>query len=161
MSSQFPFKFRPRVKTTAIVIHSSHTKPEVETVEDYLRVYGREMGLLEIGYHYVIERSGRTVCVREPGVLGSHTPGHNWYSIGICLSGGRNQETGLQEDNFLPVQLRAAAMLVDHLLGTFGELRVVGHTEIQRYRNREMRCPEFDMSDFRARLSMSHRGPDA
>lgn len=151
-------QYRAREKTTGIILHSSHTPPSVVTVRDYLAVHGRVMGLLEIGYHYVIERDGKVVACRDQHVIGSHTPGFNRFTVGICLAGGMS-ESGEQVENFTGIQLASALDEVDAILEIYGEIEVAGHTEIQRYRNRLLRCPGFDMDYFRLRLHQPHKGP--
>jgi hypothetical protein len=108
------------------------------------------MGLLEIGYHAVIEPDGKLVECRPLHTIGSHTPGNNHDSIAVCLAG--DAESGHTES-----QLGTLSQLLVGLMQTFGRLPVVGHTELQRYRNRELRCPHMDMEAFRAALTFATR----
>lgn len=148
-------KYRPRKTTQDIIIHDSHTSPIVVNTTDYLRAYGRELGLLDVGYHYVIERTGYVQHGRHMDAIGSHTPGFNLRSIGICLAGGAD-EFGNMEDNFEASQFHALDMLVEQLLAYYGPLRVWGHTELQRYRNRDLQCPAFDMRVWREANHIPH-----
>jgi N-acetylmuramoyl-L-alanine amidase len=137
------FQFRPRSATRRIIVHSSHLSLSIHVDHTAaMRARGREMGLLEIGYHLVIERDGRVAECRPRDAIGSHTPGNNHDSIGVCLAG--DAVSGHTEGQLL--QLRA---LVADLMWQFGRLKVVGHTELQRYQNRELRCPHLDMDAFR------------
>lgn len=149
-------RYRHRRETTDIIVHDSHTPPSVASAEDYLRAYGRELGLLDIGYHYVIERYGYVRACRPVDLVGSHTPGHNLKSIGICLAGGQD-EYGNTEDNFTPPQMEVLGLLVAHLRSRYPSIaRVVGHTEIQRYRHRELQCPAFSMHKWREATGIPH-----
>lgn len=148
--------YKPRKATTDIIIHDSHTAPSVVNTADYLRAYGREMGLLDVGYHYVIERYGKVQPCRHVDAVGSHTPGHNLRSVGICLAGGTD-EFGNPESNFGGMQMVALEALVTGLLSTYGpHVKVWGHTELQRYRNRDLKCPQFDMKAWREECGLPH-----
>lgn len=144
-------RYRPRTSTTRIILHDSHTPPH-EDASDWAskaRDGGLKMGLLGTGYHYVIERDGRVVETREHTLVGTHTPGHNMDSIGVCLVGGRSHEGG-QEDNFTDAQRLGLFGLLHHLRAAHGPLAIKGHTEVQRYRNRNLPpCPPIDMDDLR------------
>lgn len=152
------FFARPRIKwkartwTHRIILHDSHTTPDVENVHDYLKVKAHQMGLLDIGYHALVERDGTIIETRPHELFGSHTPGHNLDSIGVCLLGGM----GLKgpEDNFTYAQklglfgyLRTLQNHYEREKGN--ELKIVGHTELQRFVNRTEPCPCLDMEMLR------------
>lgn len=137
------FAWRPRKATKRIIVHSSHFEAGGDDHTGLMRARGREMGLLEVGYHFVIERSGRLVECRPREVIGSHTPGHNHESVGVCLA-GRFEHT--------PEQVEALLALIVSLFWDFGRLQVVGHTELQRYRGRDLVCPALDMPALRDRV---------
>ncbi|CAE7866145.1 unnamed protein product, partial [Symbiodinium necroappetens] len=114
---------------------------------------GLKMGLLDIGYHFIIERDATVVETRDRHLIGTHTPGHNLDSIGICLVGGR--ELGMEGgvNNFLKVQLDTLFDLIFNLRTEFGFLKLVGHSEVQKYRNRMLPdCPALEMDDLRQDL---------
>lgn len=138
------FHWRPRKATRRLIIHSSHYGPEVTNQAAHMRARAHEMGLLEVGYHFVIERDGKLVTTRPAEAIGSHTPGYNHDSIGICLAGSSDHT---------PAQEMALGALVVSLMWDHGRLEVWGHTELNRYRDRELRCPVLDMDAFRAHLS--------
>jgi hypothetical protein len=150
--------YKNRKETNRIVLHDSHTLPEVcecEQVDrwaELARDGGRQMGLLDTGYHYIIERNGVVVHCRDKKVIGSHTPGHNMDSIGICLVGGREDlgEFAQGIDNFTTAQKISLFRLIYDLLVDYPNAEVVGHSEIQRYRNKNLPpCPPLDMDIIR------------
>jgi len=49
--------------------------------------YHKSLGWGKIGYHYFIEKDGKTTQGREESEQGAHTIGYNDKSIGICLAG--------------------------------------------------------------------------
>lgn len=146
--------FRERqVPTTRIILHDSHTTPDQSAIEQYLRTNGRVMGLLDVGYHYIVDRDGKIICTRPHMVQGSHTPFHNRDSIGICLAGGRDDE-GKPQDNFTPEQMDALVRLLVWLETKYGwNLKIIGHTELQRFANNPTwSCPATDMDTIRERV---------
>ncbi|MCW2317110.1 hypothetical protein M2322_002664 [Rhodoblastus acidophilus] len=92
----------------------------------WLRVRARENGLLDIGYHFVIERDGRVIMTRPVGRMGSHTPGCNHDSIGVCLA---------MDGDFYPEppQVISLARLVAEL---GPDLPILGASEVCRYRDK-------------------------
>lgn len=160
--------YRPRTETTEVILHASHTTPAQSYLKEFLEVKGRRMGLLTIGYHYVIMRDGFVLCTRPHTAQGSHCPGYNQKSIGVCLAGGLNQFCGCggiqepylrevccgevtdgPEDNFTPQQGEALGRLIRELEDHYGPLQLWGHSEKKRYINRERRCPPTDMNKIR------------
>lgn len=150
-------RYKERGPTHRIIVHDSHTQPDAETVGDVIQALkwgAHDKGLLEIGYHYVIERSGKLVETREVRRIGTHTPGHNLDSVGICLIGGEGAAG--PEDNFTPAQREALMHLLDWLCEQYdlAVTDIYGHTEVQKYRFRTHRCPALDMHDLRTDLYM-------
>jgi len=155
-------KYKARTATTRIILHDSHTVPG-EPWKALARDGGLKMGLLGIGYHFIIERDGGPIETRERHLIGTHTPGHNMDSIGVCLVGGRDHfpmSGGFQPslehtDNFTLEQRHALFDLVLELRATFGPIPLLGHTEVQKYRNRNLPpCPCIDMDDLRQDLEV-------
>lgn len=139
-------QYRPRSKTTRIILHDSHTGPEVTNAAEHLRVLGRVKGLLDVGYHIVIERDGGWHQTRPLNVIGSHLPGHNHDSIGICLAG--NEECGFTQDQMDTLQKLVAGK------ASLRDLPVLGHYEIPRSGTRRSgcKCPCLDMNKLRKDL---------
>lgn len=133
------FNFRPRPRTTRVIVHCSHTVESVTRTLEYLRAAGRALGLLDVGYHYLIERDGWLAETRPNAVLGSHAPRNNKDSIGVCLSLKGDGEYPHQE------QLRTLRHLMRDLHSTFGQLDMVGHSECDHSAD----CPGFDMDRLR------------
>ena len=134
--------FRRRSSPTKrIILHSSHTGPSISKTITWLRVKGRERGLLDVGYHFVIERDGwvTETCPRE--CMGSHAPGMNHDSIGICLAGERTD---------YPTQEQVVSLsILARELGP--SLPIVGHCEVQRFKGRDP-SPAFDLNMLRKDL---------
>ena len=158
-------KYKPRQDTRRIVLHDSHTPPEIGQATEVSRWHlaahdgALRMGLLSIGYHYIVERDGTVVKGRDRDLIGSHAPGHNLDSIGICLVGGRDHDHN-GEDNFTYAQRKAVIRLCAELRKHYQRpLTIVGHTEIQRYFQRNMPpCPMLDMDILREDIELYEKG---
>lgn len=152
-------RYRPRAETNGILLHDSHTIPDIESIPEVPRWrdqawdQGLKMGLLDIGYHFIIERDASVVETRDRHLIGTHTPGFNMDTIGICLVGGR--EVGLEGgvNNFLKRQIDALFDTIYECRREFGHIWVKGHSEVQRYRNKMLPdCPSLEMDDLRQDL---------
>lgn len=141
--------YRPRSTTRKIILHESHTPASVGDATALLRAQGRANGLLEVGYHYVIEANGCVVNTRAWETVGSHCPGENHDSIGICLTGDEDTDWwGVERSP----QMMALHQLYQTLYRWVGQrLPVVGHEEVLRGRRRHDQhpCPSFNMAQMR------------
>jgi hypothetical protein len=140
--------WRPRTKTTRIIVASSHTPLDTPSVTRLLAVRGRMQGLLEGGYHFVIERNGECIPCRPNDVFGSHTRMANHDSVAICLGGGWEGKA-----DHTPEQLTALSLLVQTLRAAYGPLPLVGQNEVWR-RPGSPRSPAIDMDQLRAALPL-------
>lgn len=76
-----------RDDTTAIIIHNSNGGKDVDFSAEQIHNMHIDCGYSGIGYHYVIRKDGTIERGRPEWAVGAHAQGHNYYSIGICLSG--------------------------------------------------------------------------
>lgn len=153
-----PLTYRKRLTTTRLILHASHTaEHEAPNLEAWLRVTGRKLGLLDIGYHFVIFADGSHLCTRPHDVMGSHTPGYNKDSIGVVMQGGvrlrpgeDGEEIQAQADTFTSAQMETLRFLWGWLNGIYRtELRLDGHGELGRHKLRPKLCPPCDMDKVR------------
>lgn len=86
----------------------------------------------EVGYHYVIRRSGAVEKGRQDTVVGGHVAGHNTGSLGICCIVGIERATGsnVGVDNRTEAQKAATLKLVRKLLAKHPAAQVVGHRDL-------------------------------
>lgn len=140
---------KPRTATNFIVIHCSATREDQDcTVEDIRRWHVVERNWSDIGYHWVIERSGLMQPGRSQDTIGAHVRGHNHDSVGICLVGGLSQGN-LPKDNFTQEQMLSLEMLVESLQVRYPSAKVVGHSLFNPYKA----CPVFSVEDWLEELS--------
>jgi N-acetylmuramoyl-L-alanine amidase len=137
--------YRPRQVTRRIIIHDSHTTvAPTADLATYLRVLGRTRGLLEVGYHYVVERDGTYSRTRPHTTIGSHAPGHNHDSIGICLGVSPGDPSELTTGQKISLRF-----IITGLLFYYGhQVAIKGHWEVQKFKGRPP-CPSFDMDAIR------------
>ena len=89
---------------------------------------------LSIGYHYVIRRDGTVETGRPESEPGAHTKGYNSTSIGICLVGGINQDTGKPENNYTEAQWQSLLKLTSSLAKKYSIKadHIIGHNQVAK-----------------------------
>jgi N-acetylmuramoyl-L-alanine amidase len=127
-----------------VIIHCADTPADMDVGVDEIRRWHVEgNGWSDIGYHYVIRRSG----LIEPGrdldgdgdveeETGAHVYGNNRGTLGICMVGGK------PNCNFTAAQWSSAAWLVKDILARHGltGADVYGHRDFDKGKQ----CPTFD-----------------
>ncbi|AZY93927.1 lysozyme [Paracoccus sp. Arc7-R13] len=130
----FPIKY--------IVLHYSATYPDQDYGVADIRKMHLARGFNDVGYHYVIRRSGAVEKGRVDTTVGAHVAGHNTGSLGICCIGGIEGTTGpnVGVDNRTQAQKAATVKLVRELLAKHPSAQVVGHRDLGA-----TQCPGFDV----------------
>ena len=104
----------------------------------------RDRGWTQIGYHYVIRRSGEVENGRDESQIGAHAAGYNADSIGICLVGGIGSD-GEPESNFTFHQYAALATMLTTLQHRYPNTAICGHRDLPGVKKD---CPCFDVQSF-------------
>jgi hypothetical protein len=121
-----------------IIVHCSATRPDWmadssagDKVSEIKRWHVQDNGWSDIGYHFIIDRSGIVVKGRPLDKAGAHVRGRNSHSVGICLIGGfGGSENDKFTDNFTPEQATALRNLIDRLKRDYPTIKVVsGHNQ--------------------------------
>jgi N-acetylmuramoyl-L-alanine amidase len=118
-----------RKRTDHLVIHCSATRAVQDVGAADIRRWHRAQGWDDIGYHFVIRRSGKVEAGRAVDAIGSHVKGNNADSVGICLVGGLNNQTFKPENNYTPQQWEALKKLLSSLLKKYPKAKVLGHRD--------------------------------
>jgi N-acetylmuramoyl-L-alanine amidase len=118
-----------RKRTDHLVIHCSATRAVMDVGAADIRRWHRAQGWSDIGYHYVIRRSGKLETGRPLETIGTHVKGHNTDSVGICLVGGLNNQTFKPENNYTPQQWDTLRKLLTGLLKKYPKAKVLGHRD--------------------------------
>ena len=127
-------------KIDTIVIHASDTPPSMDVdAAEIRRWHVEDNGWRDIGYHWVVRRSGELEAGRPEPEPGAHVAGHNAHSIGICMVGGR-KEGGGPDSNYTLAQWSTLHELLANLAERFPDAKVVGHRDLDSSKA----CPCFD-----------------
>lgn len=127
------------------MVHCSDTTEGQQGVDatQIRRWHIQERGWKDIGYHFVIKRDGTLQSGRPEWALGAGVEGHNWYTMHVCLVGGRDTNRD-PKDDFTPEQFDALAVLITSLRIRY-PLEVKGHTDFPGVTKL---CPAFDLAAF-------------
>lgn len=140
-----------------IVVHCSATPPSMDIGADEIRDWHVNTNKWsDIGYHFVIRRSGQIQTGRPLTRPGAHTKGYNTNSIGICLVGGVD-DSGNPEDNFTPEQFNSLLFKLAEFEDEYPEAEILGHRDLSPDVNHDgvvtkdewvKDCPCFDVREF-------------
>ena len=142
-----------RSHTDLLVIHCAATRPEQDIGVAEIRLWHQKRGWRDIGYHYVIRRSGLIENGRPAHHIGAHVRGYNECSLGICLIGGLDS-TGQVAADFTPEQWIGLQGLVTQLLQDHLCIRVLGHCDLDSGKA----CPGFDVANWLTRNHLKTKG---
>lgn len=109
-----------------------------------IRSWHLRKGWQDIGYHFVVRRSGKIELGRSIDVAGAHARGFNATSIGICYVGGLNEKME-PEDNRTKAQNESLELLVSMLWAMFPDADVLGHRDLPKVTKA---CPCFEVSEW-------------
>jgi len=95
-----------------------------------------ENGWSDIGYHFLILKSGKIIPCRPIHRPGAHCPLVNKNSIAICLTG---------RHNFSIEQFKSLKLVVEELKIEFGlnDYDILGHGDLDK----EKTCPNFNVHE--------------
>lgn len=143
----------PRAATKYIVVHVTATPPTADIGVKEVRVMHKARGFNDIGYHFVIRRSGKVETGRPEGDIGAHVAGFNSISIGVSLVGGVDAR-GQPQHNATPEQMAALEALLLELTARHPQAGVCGHRDLSPDRDGDgviepgeyiKACPCFDV----------------
>jgi hypothetical protein len=118
-----------RVVTTFWVHCSASDKPEHDNVAT-IRRWHLARGFNDIGYHWVIVKSGEVLAGRSVSQIPAAQKGHNNFALAVCVTGKRV---------FSPAQFEALNELADAVEVAYDyPIRFRGHNEVS-----SKLCPVF------------------
>lgn len=118
---------KKREHTNRVIFH--HSLARKSSVED-IRNWHRARGFDDIGYHFVIRKSGVSETGRDIHLVGAHAEGRNFDSIGVCFEGDFRTEGPTD------AQLDAVVGLYHGLCRAYSK-----NLEIEYHREDENPCP--------------------
>jgi hypothetical protein len=138
--------YRRREYTDLIVVHCAATKPHQDIGVAEIRRWhmdpnypGGPFG--DIGYHYVIRRSGRFEVGRPEWAIGAHVAGSNRRSVGLCLVGGVDAENR-PCFNYTRAQMDTLEAMLITLKESYVDSDIIGHRDVPGVTKA---CPCFDV----------------
>ena len=140
---------------TMVIVHCSATPPDMDIGTKEIRAWHvRGNGWRDIGYNYVLRRSGALEGGRDldndgdfDEEIGAHAKGFNTQSIGICLVGGIDSD-GNPECNYTIGQMIGLSNLVDRIRRDNPSILIVGHHDV----NPGKACPCFNVKELLGEL---------
>ena len=142
------------MKITKVIIHAADTPASMDIgASEIRRWHVEERGWSDIGYHYVVRRSGLVETGRDldgdgdiEEETGAHVFGHNRGTLGICMVGGK------PGCNFTAAQWQALSFLVTDICKRHGltVADVYGHNDFDSGKP----CPMFDAKAWAATLEL-------
>lgn len=136
-----------------LVVHCSASRAEQDIGAAEIKKWHLGQGWKDIGYHWVIRRSGVVEAGRPEATAGSHVQGKNATSLGVCMVGGANAK-GRGENNFTPAQFSALAKKLKELRVRFPKAKICGHRDLSPDKDGDgivepaewvKECPSFDV----------------
>lgn len=120
-----------------LVVHHSviYEATDLATVREVQRFHQETRGWADVGYHFLIGKSGTIYEGRDWGVRGTHVGGYNTGSLGVCLLGNFMHQTVTQ------AQRDAATALVVWASERLQLTHIAGH----RHFNDGTVCPGDDL----------------
>lgn len=118
-----------------IIVHCSDSDHlHHDNYESIRKWHVDENGWSDVGYHFLILKSGEVIRCRPLEKKGSHCKGFNKNSIGICLTG---------KNEFSDAQFKSLKKLTKKLKEEYelNEYDILGHRDF----NKNKTCPNFEV----------------
>lgn len=130
-------------KIDTIVLHCSATTPGMDVPIETIRLWHKNKGWRDVGYHYYIRKDGTVEIGRPIDEPGAHVRGHNANTIGVCYEGGLDENRS-PSDTMTDAQFHTVCDLVQSLAQVLpGITKFCGHRDFPKVAKA---CPCFDVS---------------
>ena len=120
-------------KISLLVVHCSDTANNLNLLAIDIHKMHLDFGWDGIGYHKIINRSGKIENGRPEYWIGAHVKGKNNISLGVCLIG---------KDNFTKKQFISLERVLKKWKLEYPSAKIVGHRDTG---NTKKTCPNFDV----------------
>ena len=128
-------------KIKLLVVHCSDTPNNQNLSANDIHKMHLSFGWDGIGYHKVINRSGKIENGRPEYWIGAHVKGKNNISLGVCLIG---------KDYFTKNQLKSLERVLKKWKKTHPFAKIIGHKDVG---NTKKTCPNFDVTSWYKNIS--------
>ena len=116
-----------------LVVHCSDTEDNQNLSALDIHKMHLKFGWNGIGYHKIINRSGKVENGRPEYWIGAHVKGKNDISLGVCLIG---------RDNFTKNQFKSLKRVLKKWKKLYPNAKIVGHRDTGKTKKT---CPNFDV----------------
>jgi len=124
-----------------LVVHCSDTPNNQNLSANDIHKMHLSFGWDGIGYHKIINRSGKIEDGRPEYWVGAHVKGKNNISLGVCLIG---------KDYFTKNQFRSLQRVLKKWKKTYPYAKIIGHRDVG---NTNKTCPNFDVTSWYKNIS--------
>lgn len=140
-------------RITEIIVHCTATQEGRHVTVDELRLWHKQKGWSDIGYHYVVYLDGTVHEGRNVDISGAHCTGHNANSIGVVYVGGVARDGKTDKDTRTDEQKAALLSLLMDLRKLYPDARIIGHRDLSPDKDGNgiiepkewlKKCPSFD-----------------
>ena len=120
-------------KISLLVVHCSDTENNLNFTATDIHKMHLGFGWDGIGYHKIIQRSGKVENGRPEYWIGAHVKGKNEISLGVCLIG---------KDKFTKKQFRSLERVLKKWKIEYPDAKILGHKDTG---NTNKTCPNFEV----------------
>ena len=124
-----------------LVVHCSDTEDNQNLSALDIHKMHLKFGWNGIGYHKIINRSGKVENGRPEYWIGAHVKGKNDISLGVCLIG---------RDNFTKNQFKSLKRVLKKWKKLYPNAKIVGHRDTGKTKKT---CPNFDVRSWYKNIS--------
>lgn len=136
---EYPAEQIREIYKTVVVHHSVIDEGDDNlTMLEVQNAHREDRGWADVGYHYLVGKSGRVFEGRDVQVRGTHVGGFNTGSVGVCLLG--NFVTAFPTE----AQINAARELIRWLREALALTHLAGHQDF----NTGTQCPGTNLMDY-------------
>jgi hypothetical protein len=129
---------------TLILHHSAfYERDDLDTMLEVQRAHRQDRGWADVGYHFMVGKTGTIFEGRDLQVRGTHVEGHNTGSLGICLLGNMTWDVPTE------AQVNATQRLVGWLVKKVNPGCIATHRDF----NPLTYCPGDDIQNFSQALA--------
>lgn len=126
-------------KIDYIVVHCTATGQDA-TIDAIKRYWREKLKWKSVGYHYIIEASGKETQLQSIAHQTNGVKGHNANSIHVCYVGGVDKQ-GNPIDNRTDEQKKKLITRLSALRVMFPNAVILGHRD---FKGVAKACPSFD-----------------
>ena len=121
----------PRKRTDALIIHCTATLAHQDFRRPEIAAMHRKRGFKDIGYHYLINLSGKVEVGRAPDdSIGAHVENFNATTLGVAYVGGLRSADAKPFDTRTPAQTASLEALCRKLLKKYPDAVILGHRDL-------------------------------